>query len=265
MPEQEWGGRYLGWGFTILGVAGIVVGIAVVVLGFVVLGLTEDVGDGTAVVADVLESTSEGIDTAQSILSAADEGLGSVDQGIDEFSDGLLGFETALTDMSGLVGGDLADSFDALRASFPGLIEVADVLDDAIEALAIFGVTSDAETTLGEAFRQMDQSLVDVPESLREQGRLLEEGRADLVEIRASLDEIKVSLADMQAEFSAAATLFDEYRIGVDEASRSVGRAESDLNQWRPVAGWALIVAGILMVLWQGVPLHLGARIRRSP
>jgi hypothetical protein len=265
MPENEWGSRYLGWGFTALGIAGIVVGVAVVVLGFVVLGLTDDFGDGTAVVSDVLESTAEGIDTAQSILSAADEGLASVDDGMDDFRDGLIEFETALTDMSGVIGVDLADSFDALQQSFPGLIEVADVLDRTVEALAIFGIGSDSELTLGEAFRQMDLSLAEVPESLREQGRLLDEGRTNLVSVRDSLDQIEASLVQMQAEFAEAAVLFEEYRVGVDEARGTVGRTESDLDRWRPIAGWVLVIAGALMVLWQGVPLYLGARIRHRP
>jgi hypothetical protein len=245
-------------------VAGIVVGVAIVVLGFVVVGLAEDVGDGTGVVAEVLESTAEGIDAAQSILSAADEGFGSVDQGIDEFRQGLGEFEAALADMSDLIGVDLADSFDALQTSFPGLIEVADVLDTTIEALAFLGLTSRSDSSLADAFRQMDAALADVPESLREQGRLLEEGRTDLVAVRSSLDEIDVSLDRMQAEFAAAAVLFEDYRVGIDDARGSLVRAEGDVDTWRPVAGWALIVAGVLMVLWQGVPLYLGARIRNT-
>lgn len=263
MSEPEWGGRYLGWGFTALGMAGIVVGVAIAVLGFAVLGLSEGVGDGTGVVGDVLESTAEGIDTAQSILSAADEGFGSVEQGMDEFRDGLVEFEAALGEMSDVIGADLADSFDALQASFPGLIEVADVLDQTIEALAFLGITSTSDLTLGEAFRQMDASVAEVPESLRRQAGLLEEGRGDLAAVRSSLDQIDVSLGRMQIEFAAAAVLFEEYRIGVDEARGSLVRAEGDLDTWRPVAGWALIVAGVLMVLWQGVPLYLGARIRK--
>lgn len=264
-PENRWGPRYLGWGFTSLGIAGVVLGLAISGLGVVVLGLTGDVGSDTkTVLAEVLESTEDGIDTAQSILTAADEGLASVDEGVVEFRAGLADFDSALADMSDVIAVDLADSFDSLRETFPGLIGLADVLDDAIELLEAFGVESNSDTTLGEAFRAMEESLLDVPEQLREQGRLLDEGRADLASVQSSLDQIATSLGLMREEFAAAALLFEDYRAGIGEIEVTVDRAGADIDRWRPVAGWALVAAGILMVLWQAVPLYLGSRVRKG-
>jgi len=257
--------RPLSWVFTVLGGVGILIAVAVVLLGLLFVDdLAGGAEGGLSVTSDVLDAALDTIDTAEALLESTAETLGTVDEALQNMQAGFEELDLALEDMSGLVGGDLAESIEELQDVFPGLVTAGESLDVTLGALAVLGLPYDPEQSLAEAFREVDASLQGLPEQLRAEGLLLESARGDVAATGSSLLRISANLASLRTDLFATSRLFARYRTDVAAAKSVVVRAQGDVETWRPVAIAGLVVLGVVIGLWQLVPIHLGWRLRRD-
>jgi hypothetical protein len=236
----------------------------VAVFGFT---LTDDAVDdfsgGITAMSDMLAVSSDTIDAAEQVMEITSEALVSVDVALVEFEQGMGDMELVLEDMSSLVGTDLADSLGSLRDAMPRLVQVGDYLDNILEALSFFGVPYDEELSVGDSFREVAASIALVPERLQSQGDLLLAARDDLVEARTGVLAVSESLAELQTELDATSELFIRYRETVAEATEVVDAADGNVGEIRGVAPWLVIALGVMIALWQAIPLYLGYRLRK--
>jgi hypothetical protein len=255
----------VGWTVMVIGSLGVLLGLVMVLLALLLTGRVADgVRDGLVVAEDTLVSISETVDLAETTIGTTADSLSRVEAALARVTRSVGSVDMVLDDMAAVLGEDIPDSLDLLRSSFPGLIEVGDAIDETLRALAFFGVPYDAQQSIGDSFREMDDALVDVPDRLREQAVLLTGMRGD---VRASADDaarIRQSLSTIRTQLTTSKWVLGRYRNNIADAGRVVADVQTKVGTGEWIARWALVAVGLVFMASQLVTVYFGWRIRRG-
>jgi len=260
-----WRRTAVGWTVMVVGGLGALLGLVMVLLGLLLTDRVADgVRDGLVVAEDTLVSISETVDLAEGTIGTTAQSLSRVENALARVNGSVGSVDAVMNDMAVVLGEDIPDSLDLLRASFPGLIDVGDAIDETLRALAFFGVPYSAQQSIGDSFREMDDALVDVPDRLRQQAVLLTDMRGD---VRASGEDaarIRQSLSTIRTQLTTSAWVLGRYRNNIADARRVVTDVQTRVGTGEWIARWALVAVGLVFMASQLVTVYFGWRIRRG-
>lgn len=156
--------------------------------------------------------------------------------------------------------GRIPDALESLEGALPALIDTASVIDDTMRTLSVLGVEYQPQVPLDEAFRDVQEELDGLPESISRQGENLqslgEEMRATGAEtdsLSGQIDTIEQSLAETQV------TLAD-YGSAVDSLGR-LAQLSDQIEATLPVGRVALAVLALSGLALGAIGWRLGGRL----
>jgi hypothetical protein len=244
-----------------VGLLGVMAGLSGIVLGQL---LISSAGDA---LRDSLVLTSETVDALHDAILVAEETVGLVEGGLVQ-AEGTVG-ELAGTVTDGavllrstadLTEGQLAESLAAFEASLPGLIDVAEVIDGSLSALAAlpFGPSYDPEEPFDDSLRDLQESLAGVPEDLRAQAILIRATAANLDQVGADTTEISEDIGAIREGMGEAVVVLRRSTDTAVDARTLVADTEESIGAQLLMGRLLVILLGLTAAAAQVVPLALG-------
>jgi hypothetical protein len=152
-----------------IGVVGLVTGLLLAVGGwFAVSDFFRRIDATLLITSEAMHTVEATLDTADEALATLHSALAVAAEATDQASASTDTVAAAVDEAAGIIGGDLPESVEEIRTAMPGLIDAAAVIDRTLSGLAFFGVPYDPEVPLDEAFRNLDDELAPLPQSLRD-------------------------------------------------------------------------------------------------
>jgi len=272
--------RLLGLVIIITALLGVGLSVAGIVLGHEALdrvGDRLDAGlDATSSTLDNLEQT---LELSKDIVDQVVASMVTLEQAALDASKAIDDTRPMITDVSGLVTGDVADGLESVQETLAPVVDVAETVDDALRALSQFkieqeilgvpikidpGIEYDPDVSLPRAVNGISDSLEGIPEKLRAMSggvkaadENLEVIGEDLVLISGDIGEIRSSLAELPE-------LIDGFQEDVINARAQVQDIQADLKD-----SWQLIKTGLIVFfVWLGLtqiaPLIWGVEMLRG-
>ena len=197
---------------------------------------------------DTLVASAEAVRTVDATLDLADDGLATLSASLDTASAAAgqaaataATVEEAVTRTADLVGNEIPDGIDSVRAAMPGLIEASAVIDTTLSALSLFGVPYNPPLALDEAFRQLDDRLEPIPGQLRESAEII----AGLVPETDAFGEYAL---DLSAQMQEMRDTIDEARTVIENRTGS-GRFDELLASSSAAVRRSQLIAQVLVVV----------------
>lgn len=257
--------RWLGW----LWVAGGVLTALGAVVGVIV---------GWALIGTVSSAVTDSVGTARRALQAVDDTTRVVDDTFDAVASSLRGVQITLSDTSltltqasavtrslgGVVTEEVPDSVAAVRASLPGLIRTAGVIDATMRGLSFFGVDYDPAVPLDESIAAIDAELEEIPALLRAQQGTLEEVAGDLAAFSSSTIEIGDDIASIRVQLAEASTVLSGYGSLVTDGTAVLDDLDERVGSSVAALRVVLILVGLGLVATQSVPIAAGLIVDRA-
>lgn len=206
--------------------------------------------DGTLeVTGSALQSIGVTLDIADEALANLTISLEAVSAVTDQAADSAVTVSDAIEETAVIIGEDLPASIDAIRTAMPGLIEASAVIDSTLSGLAIFGVPYNPAVPLDDAFRDLDQQLAPLPQSLRDNAATI----AELVPQAEGFREHSILLATqvelMRTTVENARSVIDGYRLTADRVDLVVRDTTDGLGRSELIARVLVVLVGAMSVL----------------
>lgn len=248
-----------------LGIFGLVTTAVVAALG---LRLVDRSG---STVARSLELTAEAVTTVEETVSAAADSVGVATEGLSTLSSAVAGARSSLAGIGGLlddsgdaIGDEVPESIDAIRASMPALIQSAELLDTALNALSFAGVDYDPEVPPAESLRQVDRGLMNVAQLLRDGSDGLRSVGRDFDSLGTDTAELRANLQSLRGNLERADELLAGYAATTGRVAALVEDTSNELHAQRREARIIVVLFGLILGAAHVVPLSLGLRARRQ-
>lgn len=257
--------RWLGWTWI---VGGVLTGLGALVGLFVGWALV--VGGGDAVTGSV--------DSARRALTAVEDTSRVVDDTFDAVADSLRSVqvtmsETSLTltqasavtrNLGTVVTVDVPESVDAVRASLPGLIRTAGVVDTTMRGLSFFGVDYDPALPLDESIETIDDRLAEIPMVLRAQQGTLDSVAGDLGTFSSASLEIADDLATIRLQLAEASDVLGSYGSLVADGSTVLDDLEARVETSLAAFRFVVLFVGLGLIVTQVGTVAVGVAVVRA-
>jgi methyl-accepting chemotaxis protein len=272
--------RMLGIAMLLVGVSGI---------GASVVGLRLGHAAVEAIGADLESSLlllSESLDTVGDSLLLAKSTVGDVNQGVKELEGTLNDLvltidetQPLLEELGGIASEDIPDSVEAMQESFPGMSQVAGVIDDTLTTLNRFrideeilgfrinydlGINYDPSMPFDETVDQIGQSLDGLPARLRGLRVQVDTTSDNLELISQDMETLAISLAEINGRMEGIDPLIDEYNSIVTDVNDRARRIRRDLADQVDDARRVVTFLMLWLGLSQFAPLYLGWELAMS-
>jgi len=249
---------------TRIGIGGLITTVVLAIVGWLL------VSDLFARLEGTLDVTGDSLRTVGVTLQVADEALGALTSSLDtvaeatsQASDSATTVSEAISETATIVGGELPASIESIRAAMPGLIEASAVIDTTLSGLAFFGVPYDPGVPLDDAFRDLDQQLAPLPQSLRDNAATISE----LVPQAEGFRDQSLLLADQVAEINEsveeARSVIEDYRATTGQVEIVVSVATGGLQRSELVARILVVLMTCVGILTMGAFIHIGRALRQ--
>ncbi|MEX2423357.1 MAG: hypothetical protein WD990_05205 [Acidimicrobiia bacterium] len=250
------------------------------IVGGVLTGLGALVGMlvGWSLVAGGGDAVTASVDSARRALTAVSETTRVVDDTFDAVADSLRGVQITMSDTSltltqasavtrnlgTVITVDVPESVDAVRATLPGLIRTAGVVDSAMRGLSFFGVDYDPEVPLDESIGTIDAQLAEIPMVLRAQQATLDSVAGDLRTFSSATLEIADDLAAIRLQLAAASDVLGSYESLVTDGGAVLDDLEDRVGT--SVSGLRIVVllVGIGLIVTQAATVAAGVAVVRA-
>jgi hypothetical protein len=161
--------RATGRAISTIGVVGLVTGLVLAIGGwFAISDFFRGIDATLLITGEAMHTVEATLDTADEALAVLNSTLEVAAAATDQASASAETVAAAVDEAAGIIGGDLPESVEEIRTAMPGLIDAAAVIDRTLSGLAFIGVPYDPEVPLDEAFRNLDEELAPLPQSLRD-------------------------------------------------------------------------------------------------
>lgn len=256
----------------ILGVAGVAVGV-IVIAGAIVAGLLgwRLIGRAGESVSASLEATSSIIDTVDDTIQVADLAVTEAGQGLATIQTALLSTEetlstagTVLTDTATLVGTDIPDGLDSVRATMPALIQSAQLIDNALGALSFAGIDFSPDSPPQESLADVEAGLTEVSTQLRAASGGLEQFGADFSTMSEDIGGVAGDLDGIVETLSQTDSLLDQYRTTTATTAQVVDATAADVADQTADARLLLLLVLAVVAVGQVLPIGAGLWLLRS-
>ena len=257
--------RWLGWAWI---VGGVLTGLGALVGGIV--GWSLVAGGGAAV--------TDSVDSARRALTAVSATTRVVDDTFDAVADSLRGVQVTMSDTSltltqasavtrnlgSVITVDVPESIDAVRATLPGLIRTAGVVDSTMRGLAFFGVDYDPDVPLDESIGTIDAQLAEIPTVLRSQQETLESVAGDLRAFSSATLEIADDLGTIRLQLAEASDVLGSYESLVADGGAVLDDLEDRVGSSFSALRIVVVLVGIGLVVSQAATVAAGMAVVRA-
>lgn len=226
---------------------------------WVVLGTAADASIRSLELAsDVLDSVGGTVISVDAVLDDVSDGLRTTQQSMGDASVTLTQLWALTSNLADLIGEDVPDSLDSVRASLAPIQATAGLLDGTLTALSFLGVDYDPEVPLGEAIDDLDTRLAEIPQRLRDQAPLIDSAAESLSGFGGDTLTIAQDLSDLRTRLSEASFTVGSYRQTVAEAEALLADVESAVGLRLTVLRVSIVVLGLGLATTQTVPIAFG-------
>lgn len=254
-PVPTWLARI----WLIGGIVGAVAGVVAAGFAWVVLGTAADASIRSLELAsDVIDSVGGTVISVDAVLDDVSDGLRTTQQSVADASVTLTQLSALTSNLAELVGEDVPDSLDSVRASLAPIQATAGLLDGTLTALSFLGVDYDPEVPLDEAIDDLDARLAEIPQRLRDQAPLIDSAAESLSGFGGDTLTIAQDLSDLRTLLSEASFTFGSYRETVTEADALLADVESAVGSRLTALRVAIVVLGLGLATTQTVPIAFG-------
>ena len=254
--------RWLGWTWI---VGGVLSGLGALV-GMLI---------GWMLVSGAGDALTDSVDSARRALVAVDDTTRVVDDTFDAVADSLRGVQVTMSDTSltltqasavtrnlgTVVTVDVPESVDAVRATLPGLIRTAGVVDSTMRGLSFFGVDYDPELPLDESIETIDARLAEIPMVLRAQQGTLDSVAADLRTFSSATLEIADDLATIRLQLAEASDVLGSYESLVADGSAVLDDLESRVGSSFSALRLVVLLVGLGLLVTQVATVAAGLAV----
>ncbi len=257
--------RWLGWTWV---VGGLLTGIGALV-GMLV---------GWSLVASGGDAVSDSVDSARLALAAVDDTTRVVDDTFGAVADTLRGVQTTVGDTSltltqasavtqtlgSVITAAVPEAIDAVRASLPGLIRTAGIVDTTMRGLSFFGVDYDPEVPLDESIGTIDAQLAEIPTVLRSQQDTLDSVAGDLRTFSSATLEIADDLATIRLQLAEASGVLSSYESLVVDGNAVLDDLEDRVDFSISALRIVVVLVGLGLVVTQAATVAAGFAVVRA-
>jgi methyl-accepting chemotaxis protein len=244
-----------------IGVLGMLAGLGGIVLGQLLVSSVDDALSRSLVL------TGESVDALEEALRVSEETVQLVEGGLLSAEATTHGLTTTIGDgatllrtTADLTEQRLAGSLAAFEQSLPGLIDVASVIDRTLRTLAglPFGPSYNPPEPFDVSLRELQASLVGVPEDLERQAVLLRQTGDSLDQVGDGAGEIAEDLREIREGLGEALEVLRGSTVAAESARTLVADTQADLDTRLTLARVLIVLFGIATIAGQLVPLGLG-------
>lgn len=205
---------------------------------------------------DTLGATGEALRTVESTLDVADSALETLTVGLDiasaasaQAAASAITVSEAVAETAAIVGNEVPDGIESIRATMPGLIEASAVIDATLSALSLLGVPYNPTVPLDEAFRQLDRQLAPLPRELRENAETISRLVPEAEEFGEHALALGTQMQEMRASVDRARALIADYGDNTSMLDELLTDSGASLRQTRLLAQVLVIVLAGFSVL----------------
>lgn len=270
-----------------IGVVMILVGLTGVVASFVgarlghraVEAVGNDMDASLVLLSQSLEVVGDSLSTAKDSLAAVSEGLENLEQALLNLGVTIDETQPLLLELRGIVSEDVPESVEAMQEAFPGMSQVAGVIDDTLTTLNRFrideeilgfrihydlGIDYDPSMPFNESVDTIGRSLDGLPDRLRGLSSHVETTGDNLEIIGQDVTGLATNIDTINDRIDEIDPLIDEYSRIVTDVNDNARRVRRNLAE--QVAEAKLVVT--MLMVWLGLsqiaPLFLGWELALS-
>lgn len=250
----------------LVGLVGVVTATAGMVIGLWALNRIE------AVLDDTLQLATTSLDALKSSSGLADASLDSVRAGLDGIKGATSGMDQAfvkgekvLGDIGRLVENDISTSVRQFDGTLPGLVQVAKVVDGAVQALNQSPLNLPlADSAFSDNLTGLQERLIPIADNLKTQGKVIQDTAKNLRESGENVVKLNQEVSALSDTVAATEALLQAYDETLDHGVTSLRQTQESMK----ILVWvgrvfvvilALSYAGIMVV-----PLQISAMARAS-
>lgn len=257
--------RWLGWTWI---VGGVLTGLGALV-GMLV---------GWSLVAGGGDAVTDSVDSARRALTAVYDTTRVVNDTFDAVAESLRDVQITMSDTSltltqasavtrnlgTVITVDVPESIDAVRATLPGLIRTAGVVDSTMRGLSFFGVDYDPEVPLDESIGTIDAQLAEIPTVLRSQQATLDSVAGDLSTFSSATLEIADDLATIRLHLAEASDVLGGYESLVADGGAVLDDLEDRVGSSMSALRIAVVLVGLGLTVTQAATVAAGVAVVRA-
>ena len=210
------------------------------------VGQSLDSSLATALVS--LDIVRDSLDLSMGIVTGVNDTLNTVGAASVDVSRAIRETRPLLDETSHMVTEDVPEALDGVHEAMPNIINAMRLVDRTLLLLARFqisipnplgadmeiglGVDYAPELPLGEAFAEVNTSLEDIPETLREMKGNIDAASSNLLAVSkdistlsADLNSVNNQIAEVEPQLEEAAESIDQVRDSVQEIRGSLPQA----------------------------------------
>lgn len=244
-----------------LGVVGLVATVAVVTLGLRLVDRTgTTVADSLELTTDAVVAVEQSVAAAADSVGVASSGIATLTSAVRNTSGSLDSIGVFLDDTAQAVAMDVPDSIDAIRTTMPGLIDSAEVLQNALGALSFIGVDFAPQNPPADSLREVDRGLGDVSRLLRDSSDQLGDVGTDLDALAGDVTTLVSDLERLDSNLEVAAALVESYTSTTSDIAVLVEATADELHAQRREGQVLVLMFGLVLALLTLVPIGIGLR-----
>ena len=164
--------------------------------------------DTVAIVASMVDQL---VNSLATVADAALDSIATIDDA-----------ESGLHKLAEITGEDVPRIVESLQEAMPALIQVADVIDGTLGTLSIVGVPYDPDVPFDESLAGVAESIENLPEQVRQQAALIEEGGSGLGGIADQAGELIIEVGVAREQLKDGLGLLNQYRATTATAIEEV-------------------------------------------
>lgn len=276
--------RIIGVFMLLVGIGGIGAGYMGAKIGHMAVdAIAADLVDSLVLLSDSLETVSDSLLLAKTTVAGIGQGLETVQSAAGNLGRSIDETQPMLDQIGGIVSEDLPDSVDTMQGAFPGMTQVAGVIDDTLTTLNNFrideqilgleikydlGIDYDPSMPFDESVSQIGSSLNGIPGKLRGLKTQVDATGENLALVSRDIGLIVADLEAINGQISAADPMLDDYSalvIDLNDRSRKIRSKLSDqVDDVKGVVTFLMVWLAVSQVapLYLGWELALGRRPR---
>jgi dsDNA-binding SOS-regulon protein len=269
--------RILGVILIIVGIVGLLIAGGIAFYGGTVI---DSIGAGlnstVALVTGTVETTTDTLRAVQGTIDEAATTIDTVSDTAKNLSTTLGDSAPLLQQVTTLATETVPNSLDAVQETVPNLANIAGTIDATLKRLADLqversilgvpvsfdlGVTYRPAEPFDEAVLKIGDSLVGVPEQLRDLQGGLQTAVDNLGAIGENVDSLAGDLGGIYTSVGQFNPLLDEYITTLEQTNASLTAVQDQFNANLQTLKLVMVGLGIWFALYQILPLYFGWRM----
>lgn len=273
--------RIIGFLIIIVGVVGLIISGGIAYFGSQAV---DALGAGLTATVDLLDET---VNTTTASLENVKATLGQANDALTTVSDATRNMAVTLHDTQPLMDqvtvmatGTVPDGIEAVNNAFPNLAGVADAIDTTLTRLSNLqlnqtiqagpftvplnfdlGISYKPREPFDDAILSVGESLIPLPDQLREMETNLNTTVTNLGNIADNIDALAVNIDGVNMTVEQFVPLLDQYIGLLGQITTSLTSARDQINANLAMIKWVVIGLAVWFALYQIVPIYFGYRM----